>query len=441
MSSASSKANFARIVKWMLIALAAVFFNACGGSKKVSQSEYAAMSPSDKITYLNTQVEKDTENILLKKQLYKEYLNLDMVPQALNTMEDILILDPTQVDIQFEYGELQYKQGNTTSANRAFLNVLNSPSGDFYTSRIANYVSGNFLVQAVTSAATNEGFPAFSPDGKKMAFQKFNGQNWDIVEYDLETRQEIPLAATTADEEAPAYSPDGSQIVYTSTESDRRPIENKVKVREIKVMERSDRFSQNLTQSVADDWLPRYSHGGEMLLFVSERSDLRRVSYVDKQSDIFVMERDGDFQHRLTDSPANEGGASFSADDKRVFYHSNKNGVYDIFSMKVSGKQALTIVDSPGNDVNPVASPDGKHIIFMSDRDGNFELYRTTAEGGQPERLTYSPGTDSNPVYSPDGKSVAFHSDRNGNFDIYVINLDYESGELSKADLIRKLGG
>ncbi|MGH1363951.1 MAG: hypothetical protein ACRBF0_10370 [Calditrichia bacterium] len=425
----------------LILALLPALLSSCGGSKKVSQSEYSSMSPSDKITYLTAQVEKDPENIVLKKQLYKEYLNLDMAPQALNVMEEVLIIDPTQVDIQFEYGELQYKQGNTTSANRAFLNVLNSVSGDFYTSRIANYVSGNFLVQAVTAGALDEGFPSFSPDGKKMAFQKFNGNDWDIVEFDLETRQEIPLAATSANEEAPVYSPDGKQLVYTSTASDRRPIENKVKVREIRVMERSDRFSQNLTQSVADDWLPRYSNNAEMLLFVSERSDLRRVSYVDKQSDIFIMERDGDFQHRLTDSPANEGGASFSADDKRIFFHSNKNGVYDLFSMKTSGKQVLTIVDSPGNDVNPSASPKGDHVVFMSDRDGNFEIYRVTTEGSQPERLTYNSGVDANPVFSPDGKSVAFHSDRNGNFDIFVINLDYESGAMTKAELIQKLGG
>jgi len=430
-----------KLLLLLIVALLPGLFTSCGGSKKVSQSEYSAMSPSDKITYLTAQVEKDPENIVLKKQLYKEYLSLDMAPQALNVMEEVLIIDPTQVDIQFEYGELQYKQGNTTSANRAFLNVLNSVSGDFYTSRIANYVSGNFLVQAVTSGAMDEGFPSFSADGKKMAFQKFNGNDWDIIEFDLETRQELPLAATSANEEAPVYSPDGKQLVYTSTASDRRPIENKVKVREIRVMERSDRFSQNLTQSVADDWLPRYSNNAEMLLFVSERSDLRRVSYVDKQSDIFIMERDGDFQHRLTDSPANEGGASFSADDKRIFFHSNKNGVYDLFSMKTSGKQVLTIVDSPGNDVNPSASPKGDHVVFMSDRDGNYEIYRVTTEGAQPERLTYNAGVDANPVFSPDGKSVAFHSDRNGNFDIFVINLDYESGAMTKAELIQKLGG
>jgi Tol biopolymer transport system component len=207
-------------------------------------------------------------------------------------------------------------------------------------------------------------------------------------------------------------------------------------------MDLNDGYIAKLTQSVADDWLPRFDRSGNYIVFTSDRDDLRKVSYVEKNSDVFIMENDGSFQQQLTDSPANEGGACFSADGMLIYFHSDKNGTYDIYEMRKDGSKVMTIIDNPnGNDVNPYASADGQYLVFVSDRDGNYELYRARTNGSEQQRLTFDPAVDTSPVLSADGRVVAFHSNRNGNYDIFLLNLAASSSPtaLTTSELINRL--
>ncbi len=424
----------------VLLAVMAAFLMQCGGSKKLSSGENPNAPAEKNISELNKQVQKHPNDINLKKELFHEYLNRNLYDQAESVMEKILAQDPSQIDVQFEFGEMEYKRGRFSKAYRAFLTTLQSPAGAVYKTRIANYISGPYMVQQVTSASSDEAFPTFSSDGSKIVYQSNASGNWDIVEMDLTSKSQKVLIASPADEELPTYSPDGKLLLYTSNMEDRRPIDPSFKVRDIFEMKLSDNYSQDLTQSVADDWLPRFSPDGSKIVFVSERSDLRKVPYTQKRSDIYTMQRDGNFQQPLSDAASNEGGPCFSPDGKYIYFHSNRNGTYDIFRMDADGANPVTIIgQTPGDDVNPYVSPDGQHIAFFSNRDGNYEIYLANIDGSEQQRLTFSPAEDLNPVYSPDGKTIAFHSNRNGNYDIYFINLTMPSASMSTSDLIARL--
>lgn len=433
-------ANLKTLLRYMLLLPAGMMLMYCGGGGTLSQADVAQMSPQEKILRLEKQAQKNPTDVNVKRMLYQEYLAADMNPRALSVMEDLLVIDPNQIDVQFQYGELQYKSGNPQRAYEAFLRVMESTQGDIYRSSVSAYIAGGYKVIQLTNNPAAEGFPVFSPDGNKIMYQKKVGNNWDIFEYDLATRGESTVVTSPADEELPDYAPDGSAVIYASNADDRRPVDAKFKVREISLLNKVDNYVQTLTQSAADDWLPRYSNDGEKVLFVSDRSDLRDVSYVEKQSDLYLMEKDGDFQLQLTKTAANEGGPCFSADDKRVFYHSDQNGQFDIFTIREDGSQMMTVVDEKsGNDVNPDASSDGEWITFMSDRDGNYEIYRARINGADQERLSFSPGIDGNPAYSPDGNSIVFHSNRFGNYDIFLVDLNQKTQTMSTAQLINRL--
>jgi len=425
-------------ILFLAVMLPLILFS-CGGSKKISGEKTDTASPSDRISYLNQQVAKKPNDIELKRSLYKEYLNLEMYDQAAPVMEDIIRLDPLLADVQFEYGEVQLRRGRSQSAYKAFLAILQGPQAEFYKPQISNYVSGKYLIQQVTNSPDDEAFPSFSSDGNSIIYQKYVGGNWDIYQYNLQTQTQSVVISTPDDEELPAYSPDGTKLYYTSTSDDKRPIDPELKVREIMVMDLADRYIANLTQTVADDWLPRCNSSGSYLVFVSERSDLRRVPYTQKHSDIFIMEANGNFQRNLTKSSDNEGGACFNRDGSKIFFHSNRNGNYDIFVMDVDGGHQMTVIDNPANDVNPYASLITDKIVFFSNRDGNYEIYLANSDGSNQRRLTFNPAGDFNPVFSPDGKNVAFHSNRDGNMDIFLINLAVETAAETTQDLISTL--
>lgn len=406
----------------------AVLLLSCGGPKKLTQDEYQKLSPQERITFLEKYLEKNPNDTQQKKMLYKEYLQAGMEDQAIPVMKDIINLDPNEAEVQFEYGELMWKRGEKQLAYRAYRDALNAPGGDAYLMQIANHLGGKYLIQQLTSGEANEAFPTFSPDGRRVAYQTDENGNWDIVERDLASGETRFLANSAADEELPFYSPDGKKLVFTTNADDRRPIDNKFKVREIYLKEIESDFERNLTETVADDWLPRFNHAGDRIVFTTERSDLRSVPYTEKQSDIYVMESDGDFHLQLTKNESNDGGACFSADDRKIFFHSNRNGSYDIFVMKSDGSLPMTILGDPDvNEVNPFTSPDSLHFVYFSDEGGNYDLYQAKTDGSEIERLTVNPAKDTDGVYSPDGKTIAFQSDRNGNYDIFILNLEATS--------------
>ena len=42
----------------------------------------------------------------------------------------------------------------------------------------------------------------------------------------------------------------------------------------------------------------------------------------------------------------NIGGASFSADEKRILFHSNKTGIFNVYSISVSGGEPVALTSS-----------------------------------------------------------------------------------------------
>jgi TolB protein len=423
----------------LVLIIITVFINYCGGPKELTRDQYNQLSPQERLVYLERQINNNPDNVSYRKTLYQEYLNMEMPERAIPVLQQLLVIDPYQADVQYDYGELMMKQGERKIAYRAFVNALQSPGGSMYSDQIGRYVGSKYSTQQITQSSADDAFPYFSPDGSKLVYQTNSNNNWDIVEKDLATNENKTIINSPADEELPCYSPNGNVLVYTSNIDDIRPIDRKFKVREIYVTDFTNGYKQNLTKSIADDWLPRFSPDGKSILFVSERSDLRSIPYTEKQSDIYIMESNGDFHTRLTEFESNEGGACFSPDRNKIFFHSNRNGSYDIFVMNTDGTNSMTVVGSPDfNEVQPFVSANAQFFVYFSDQNGNFDIFKASVDGSEIEQLTFNPANDINPVLSPDNKFVAFQSDRNGNYDLFILNLEMQS-QASTQDLVSQL--
>jgi len=206
--------------------------------------------------------------------------------------------------------------------------------------------------------------PAWSPDGRQIAFSSKRDGDFEIFIMDADGNNQVQLTANSASDGAPAWSPDGKNIAFHSWRD--------------------------------NDW--------EIYTFSSE---------------------DGwNEQTRLTDSEKQDTNPCWSPDGKQIAFMSMRDGNWEIYRMNADGSGQVNLTNTPTDEGSPVWSPDGQYIAFDSMRDNNWDIYRMDADGGNQINLTNDPGADYTPSWSPDGKQIAFMSTRDGNKEIYIMNAD-----------------
>lgn len=110
--------------------------------------------------------------------------------------------------------------------------------------------------------------PAYSPDGRKIAFSGHKGGHFDLFLLDVATREITQLTRDNLlHDSAPAWSPDGKSIAFVSTVG----AEGHNKLFRIDVENPEARYA--LTTGESDENDPVYSPDGKRLYFTSDRSD------------------------------------------------------------------------------------------------------------------------------------------------------------------------
>jgi len=177
-----------------------------------------------------------------------------------------------------------------------------------------------------------------------------------------------------------------------------------------------------LTNSLANDSVPKVSPDGTKIVFVSDRTG---------PYDLYVMNIDGSGLRSLTSNSARETGPSWAPDGRSIAFGIDTDSLResDIWVMSVDGGEQINLTKSPGYDTRPAFSPDGTRIAFCSNRGAsfiyNFDIWVMNADGSNARRLTDYAEYDSDVTWSPDSKRLAYtRAMPDKQFDILVINAD-----------------
>ena len=219
----------------------------------------------------------------------------------------------------------------------------------------------------------------------------------------------------TADSEAedtfPAWSPDGSRIAFTS---DRGPQGDE----EIFVMNADGTGVLQLTANPGsvDDWWPSWSPDGTRIAFVSDRED---------DYEVFVMNADGKGVVNATDNEAEDFNPSW-ARDGRILFTSDRAANLGIEVADVDGSDRVVVARGGGDETSPAFSPDGTKVAYVADRGQGQRIFVASAGGrGLRQLASDRRFEDSDPAWSPDGRRLALvRTDEFGTRYLYTVNAD-----------------
>jgi TolB protein len=142
-----------------------------------------------------------------------------------------------------------------------------------------------------------------------------------------------------------------------------------------------------------------------------DRSKLLITSQVGGKPAVFVINADGSGQHRLTDTPFEASGSTWSPDGTRIALHedTSEQGCHQVFVMNADGSAPTKLTKEPDCNWAPSWSPDGKKLVFATTRDGNFDIWTMNPDGTAQTVLGRNPATnDADPVFSPNGSKILF---------------------------------
>jgi Tol biopolymer transport system component/DNA-binding winged helix-turn-helix (wHTH) protein len=153
--------------------------------------------------------------------------------------------------------------------------------------------------------------------------------------------------------------------------------------------------------------------------------DGRKIAYVEfiggTSQDIWVMDADGGNPTQLTSDPAVDWCPSWFPDSDRIAFQSDRGGRDMTWIVSLNSGRESLLLDA-GQDVGwPVLSPDGKRLAFNSAKSGTINIWTVGVEGGPTEQLTFDEETMGWPSWSPDGKTIALQVKRGDDTHVMVM--------------------
>ncbi len=216
--------------------------------------------------------------------------------------------------------------------------------------------------------------PAWSPDGKQIAYVSFESGQPAIYIQDLTTGKREMLSQRAGLNGAPAFSPDGKSLAMTLSSSPGNP--------DVYVMTIATRQLKRITTSDAIDTEPVWSPDGGSLYFTSDRGGTPQIYKVSAQG--------GDPQ-RVTFDGSYNANARVSPDGKSLAFVHREDSNLHIAVMDLASGTLQTITDGI-LDKSPSFAPNGSMIIFEANYQGRGVLEQVSVDGQVHERLSERQG-------------------------------------------------
>lgn len=312
-------------------------------------------------------------------QLFDVYKNEQMLGYRMTVPSNELRKSAHHIsDLIFE--KLIGKKGDF-SGRIAYVTVNKEPNGrKKYSLEVAD--ADGYGPRTVAASYEPIMSPAWSPDGRMLAYVSFESKASAIYVQVLATGKRTRVADFPGINGAPAWSPDGSKLALTLSK-DGSP--------DLFTLDLSSRSLTKLSTGYSIDTEPAWSPDGSHIVFTSDRGG---------KPQLYMMPAQGGQVKRLTFEGAYNAGAAFSGDGSSLAMVHGNRGDYRIAVMDM-GSRTINVLSGGPLDDAPSFSPNGTKILYAAKQGGRTVLSVVSIDGRMQQKLVLNSGEVREPAWSP----------------------------------------
>ncbi|HEV8536934.1 MAG TPA: alpha/beta fold hydrolase [Candidatus Limnocylindria bacterium] len=257
----------------------------------------------------------------------------------------------------------------------------------------------------LTEANERSVWPRWSPDMRQLAFLRDRGgdERFDIWLVDRDGEHERNLTSEPGVMHRDiAWSPDGTRLAYTANSAG---VDKAFAVHVIDVATGAKRV---LTDGARDDFAPRWSPNGALLLFWSRRESTRT------NADLYVIAADGGKMQRLETRGGVDGetlDGRWSPDGGRISFTTDTRGRQEIAIATYTAGQLGRVermTESIHDGLGAIWRPDGRALAYLHDEDAALSLRRVFIVSHADHAVADRPGMHLWPAIGPDSDTTAY---------------------------------
>ena len=267
------------------------------------------------------------------------------------------------------------------STRLAYVVVQRNPGSTRYLLEVAD--ADGFNPQPLLNSPDPIMSPAWSPNGRQIAYVSFENQRASIYVEDVASGARHLVSQTKGINGAPAWSHDGRKLAVVLSK-DGSP--------NIYVLDLASRSLKQVTHDWAINTEPAWSPNGNILVFTSTRGGGPQIYQVNLATNaISRVSYDGDYNAR----------ASFTSDGNHIAMLHREGGIYNIGMLDLDTGSFHLLTSTGTDDESPSIAPNGSMVMFGTLYNGRSVLGMVSSDSKVQMRLPARNGDVQDPAWSP----------------------------------------